>query len=333
VTQALVEPDRARSSIRAFVERSGARLKSATPTGMIVALVAAACMPVVYPLLGQDFPAAAKEAVGLLGSVGGGYIADFMKDVIERLRRQDGAPRSEAELQQALEQELLACLEGQNERAAGLLRTDAAVLLQSVNGVQAALEAASTDVQLTLTDKFAELGSSFSEFRWMLAESLHALTVIQQGQRYHTSLLHQMLVKLNLLVQRQAAPAPTSASASPGEAAEDEDLPPAPGLCPYKGLAPFQATDAEWFFGRERLVAELTVRLSEHPFLAVVGPSGSSKSSVLRACGTAARRLGRHTARSGCVNHDCAHTRCASAGGIGRSARRGVRAARWCAVG
>ncbi|MGH8899801.1 MAG: hypothetical protein ACRDZ4_22905 [Egibacteraceae bacterium] len=32
-----------------------------------------------------------------------------------------------------------------------------------------------------------------------------------------------------------------------------------------------------------RLVAELTVRLSEKPFLAVVGPSGSGKSSVLRA--------------------------------------------------
>jgi energy-coupling factor transporter ATP-binding protein EcfA2 len=52
---------------------------------------------------------------------------------------------------------------------------------------------------------------------------------------------------------------------------------------PYMGLAAFQAEDAEWFFGREQLVAELTVRLSEKPFLAVTGPSGSGKSSVLRA--------------------------------------------------
>ncbi len=55
------------------------------------------------------------------------------------------------------------------------------------------------------------------------------------------------------------------------------------GPSPYMGLAAFQPEDAEWFFGREQLVAELVVRLSEKPFMAVLGPSGSGKSSVLRA--------------------------------------------------
>ena len=54
-------------------------------------------------------------------------------------------------------------------------------------------------------------------------------------------------------------------------------------VCPYKGLATFDADDAEYFFGRERLVAELVARLVGAPLLAVVGPSGSGKSSVLRA--------------------------------------------------
>jgi DNA-binding SARP family transcriptional activator len=54
-------------------------------------------------------------------------------------------------------------------------------------------------------------------------------------------------------------------------------------VCPYKGLATFRAEDAEYFFGRERLVAELVARLVGAPLLAVVGPSGSGKSSVLRA--------------------------------------------------
>ncbi len=53
--------------------------------------------------------------------------------------------------------------------------------------------------------------------------------------------------------------------------------------CPYKGLAAFEAEDAEYFFGREELVAELTARLAGTRFLAVVGPSGSGKSSVVRA--------------------------------------------------
>ena len=55
------------------------------------------------------------------------------------------------------------------------------------------------------------------------------------------------------------------------------------GGCPYKGLARFEAADAANFFGRERLVAELVARLAESPLLAVVGPSGSGKSSLVRA--------------------------------------------------
>jgi WD40 repeat protein/serine/threonine protein kinase len=56
---------------------------------------------------------------------------------------------------------------------------------------------------------------------------------------------------------------------------------------PYKGLRPFQESDATDFFGREKVVAELVTRLSEQGeesrFLAVVGPSGSGKSSLVRA--------------------------------------------------
>ncbi len=54
-------------------------------------------------------------------------------------------------------------------------------------------------------------------------------------------------------------------------------------VCPYKGLAAFEAADAASFFGRERLAAELVARLAEARFLCVVGPSGSGKSSVVRA--------------------------------------------------
>jgi WD40 repeat protein/tRNA A-37 threonylcarbamoyl transferase component Bud32 len=53
------------------------------------------------------------------------------------------------------------------------------------------------------------------------------------------------------------------------------------GICPFKGLASFEPGDAEYFFGRERLVAELVARLVGAGFLGIVGPSGSGKSSVL----------------------------------------------------
>ena len=57
----------------------------------------------------------------------------------------------------------------------------------------------------------------------------------------------------------------------------------AQGVCPFKGLASFEPADADYFFGRERLIAELVARLVGASFLGIVGPSGSGKSSVLRA--------------------------------------------------
>ena len=52
---------------------------------------------------------------------------------------------------------------------------------------------------------------------------------------------------------------------------------------PYKGLRAFEEGDAADFFGRDELVEELVKRLGQTRFLAVVGPSGSGKSSVVRA--------------------------------------------------
>jgi WD40 repeat protein/class 3 adenylate cyclase/energy-coupling factor transporter ATP-binding protein EcfA2 len=63
----------------------------------------------------------------------------------------------------------------------------------------------------------------------------------------------------------------------------DYSLPPADVPCPYKGLLPFEPEDSELFFGREQLAEDLAARLTESSFLAVVGPSGSGKSSLVRA--------------------------------------------------
>ncbi|HEV2781512.1 MAG TPA: WD40 repeat domain-containing protein [Actinophytocola sp.] len=62
---------------------------------------------------------------------------------------------------------------------------------------------------------------------------------------------------------------------------------------PYRGLESYQPDEAEWYFGRERLVEELVTRLRHAPFLAVFGASGSGKSSLLRAGLLPAVRAGR----------------------------------------
>ncbi|MHB8747714.1 MAG: nSTAND1 domain-containing NTPase [Aggregatilineales bacterium] len=62
---------------------------------------------------------------------------------------------------------------------------------------------------------------------------------------------------------------------------------PATVVNPYKGLRAFQEADAGDFFGRETLIEQLKSRLAESSplarFLAVIGPSGSGKSSVVKA--------------------------------------------------
>jgi hypothetical protein len=52
---------------------------------------------------------------------------------------------------------------------------------------------------------------------------------------------------------------------------------------PFRGLQVFEEEHADNFFGREALTQQLVERLRTHRFLALLGPSGSGKSSVVRA--------------------------------------------------
>jgi len=70
------------------------------------------------------------------------------------------------------------------------------------------------------------------------------------------------------------------------EAANDEriaDTVSAVATCPYRGLSRFEVSDARYFFGREQVTAELVAHVVGASVLAVVGPSGSGKSSLVRA--------------------------------------------------
>ena len=66
----------------------------------------------------------------------------------------------------------------------------------------------------------------------------------------------------------------------------------APVRNPYKGLRAFQETDAADFYGRDGLIDELLAAVSRHRLVGVVGPSGSGKSSVVRAGLVPALRAG-----------------------------------------
>jgi len=54
-------------------------------------------------------------------------------------------------------------------------------------------------------------------------------------------------------------------------------------ICPYRGLLYFREEDAPFFFGRGEAITQLVRAVDQHSLVAVVGASGSGKSSVVRA--------------------------------------------------
>jgi hypothetical protein len=59
----------------------------------------------------------------------------------------------------------------------------------------------------------------------------------------------------------------------------------ASNICPYRGLQYFDRTeeDAQYFYGRQTVTDQLIEKVRQSNFLAVLGASGSGKSSVVRA--------------------------------------------------
>ncbi|MFE3034071.1 helix-turn-helix domain-containing protein [Streptomyces canus] len=67
------------------------------------------------------------------------------------------------------------------------------------------------------------------------------------------------------------------------ESADDGSRDDDGALAPYRGLARFETGDSDLFFGRTQLTADLVDLLRRRRFAAVFGPSGSGKSSLVRA--------------------------------------------------
>src|SRR5215831_17647114 len=71
---------------------------------------------------------------------------------------------------------------------------------------------------------------------------------------------------------------------------------------PFPGLRPFTQEEDYLFFGREEQTIELLQRLGSNRFVAVVGTSGSGKSSLVR-CGLLSQLLGGKLLRAGASWH------------------------------
>jgi WD40 repeat protein len=309
----------AQASVREWVNSAQTPTESGRPwipLAAAAALAAAVCAPVVWPLLAAGSGVAvAGAALSQVGGVGGGLLAEVVIRVWDRLRSTDRAHTGQSALRDSLAAELRADLT-QGTPAAAALRGEIAAVLRGVDAVQVALTATIQEsaavIRTEMVRGLSELGGEFTEFRWVLDDVSQQLTVIA-GQVAESAAVsrevldkqQQTLVELSLLrgeTRRVAAsrlvldaPAPSTDGAAADRSAEAESPSAAPDAgaagdgaqCPYLGLATYQPHDAERFFGREELTAQLVARSAElllRPgLLVVLGPSGSGKSSLVRA--------------------------------------------------
>ena len=305
---------RAQHSVREWVtsaDAHGSTGRRWAPRAATATVAAAACAPVVWPLLaaGTGSSAVLQAVLAQVGGMGGGLLTDVVIRAWDRLRSRGRPDPGQASLRDVLAAELEARLT-LDTPAAAALRDEVAGVLRGVDAVQVALtasvEESAAGVREVLVRGLRELGEEFTEFGWVLDEVNRQLAVIAEDVAQTAAISRdvadhqqQTLVELALLRQearrafgyRAARPGP-AVPAGPSADAELAAALDAAGVavsaqCPYPGLAAFQPQDAERFFGRELLTAELVARASEQlarpGLLMVLGPSGSGKSSLLRA--------------------------------------------------
>lgn len=70
---------------------------------------------------------------------------------------------------------------------------------------------------------------------------------------------------------------------APAELYDEAHPDPRTRICCYRGLGVFREEDAGFYFGRERDVGRLAKAIDRYPLVAIVGASGSGKSSLARA--------------------------------------------------
>lgn len=161
-----------------------------------------------------------------------------------------------------------------------------------------------------LSDGIADLLASFGRIEKQVDEGFDTLLARVTDQHGEVLARFDAVITVNLRieakVERVLRMLEDGRYVIEGAPPLDVDEPPAPGEPPFLGLQPFTENDAGLFFGRELLTARLVKRVAEllalpahgadgatpKALLAVIGASGSGKSSLVRAGLLAALRRG-----------------------------------------
>jgi hypothetical protein len=291
--------ERMQGSLRAWMVRAargGVRGLRDMPAPALLSLL---CAPAFSPLLPAVAGLGAVAIAGstVLSSVGGGALSGIITSAVDRAMPK-GAPGGSAAVMEARVAEEIGRVLAAGDADAQALRAEIAAVLRQIDAggivVRAALEEGDERVRREIIAAIETLGADFAEMRFLIGDVAVAAALIQQSLDVQGADIRAIIEQnqrqsadIRLFREDVAVMARRSGTDGQGDASEDGGGQRWARGCPYRGLLPFEEADAEVFYGRERLTAELAVmvagRARRGGMVVVTGASGAGKSSLLRA--------------------------------------------------
>jgi WD40 repeat protein len=293
------EIGRMQAALRAWVVRAagGSRgLREIAPTVLLSLLCASAFTPLLPVVAGLG--AAAVAGSGVLSAVGGGALSTVITEVLERARSKNKShAAAPAEFEDDIAGEIGRVLAAGDANAQAL-RAEIATVLEKIDAggimLRAAMERGNESIRNDVIAAIGVLGSDFAEMRFLIYGMVRTAEEMQRSlDAQHADVRviigqnEQQSIDIRIIRDYLAVIAQLPVATVLTGAAADGGAPRWAHGCPYRGLLPFEEIDAEVFYGRERLTAELAVKLAaqmtSRGLVVVTGASGAGKSSLLRA--------------------------------------------------
>jgi WD40 repeat protein len=260
-----------------------------SPQVLLSLFCAAAFSPLIAAEAGIS-ATAAVAGVGVLSSIGGGVLGEIINSKMDRLRRAGGEQSAPADVEREVAGDIQRVLAAGDVSAQVLSAEIAAALRKIDAGGTALREAVKTgneQVRHNLVAAIGRLSTAFDDMQFLLSDIAVAAAEIQVAQDSQAAQLRVIIDRVGWAATEARLTREEAATWRRGSGDAGSAGPRWIRGCPYRGLRPFDESDAEVFYGRERVIAELIGKvagqMSEKGILVVTGASGAGKSSLLRA--------------------------------------------------